>query len=127
MFFKFLIKGAFYGTVICGMRNLRVWYGPLPELVCDAQAKMTQAVLTFAIVGFVMIIITRFVFICVWRSLRSMDDDLLKRIALNEIILLCFLHSWCWPQSNSPGSEVCTLYNLPLVEMLILENLYDNL
>ena len=109
VYFYFLIKGAFYGTVICGMRNLRVWYGPLPELVCIAQAKMTQAVLTFAVVGLVMVIITKFVFICVWRSIRSMDDNLLKRIALNEMILLCFLHSWCWPQSNSAGSEVCTI------------------
>ena len=96
------------------MRNLRVWYGPLPELVCIAQAKMTQAVLTFGVVGFVLIIITKFVFICVWRSMRSIDDNLLKRIALNEIILLCFLHSWCWPQSNSSGSEVC--YKLLLAE-----------
>ena len=106
------------------MRNLRVWYGPLPELVCIAQAKMTQAVLTFAVVGLVMVIITKFVFICVWRSIRSMDDNLLKRIALNEMILLCFLHSWCWPQSNSAGSEVCTitLNKLLLVEMLIFEN-----
>ena len=116
VFFIFLIKGAFYGIVICGMRNLRVWYGPLPELVCIAQAKMTQAVLTCGVVGCVMIIITKFVFICVWRSMRSIDDNLLKRIALNEIILLCFLHSWCWPQSNSSGSEVCTLYKLLLVE-----------
>ena len=92
------------------MRNLRVWYGPLPEVVCIAQIKMTQAVLTFAIVAVVMIIITRFVFICVWKSMRSMDDNLLKRIALNEIILLVFLHSWCWPQSNSPSSEVCTYF-----------------
>ena len=124
VYFYFLIKGAFYGTVICGMRNLRVWYGPLPELVCIAQAKMTQAVLTFAVVGLVMVIITKFVFICVWRSIRSMDDNLLKRIALNEMILLCFLHSWCWPQSNSAGSEVCTitLNKLLLVEMLIFEN-----
>ena len=110
-FLLFLIKGAFYGIVICGMRNLRVWYGPLPELVCNAQAKMTQAVLTFAIVAVVMIIITRFVFICVWRSMRSMDDNLLKRIALNEIILLVFLHSWCWPQFNSSSSEVCICYH----------------
>ena len=129
VYFYFLIKGAFYGTVICGMRNLRVWYGPLPELVCIAQAKMTQAVLTFAVVGLVMVIITKFVFICVWRSMRSIDDNLLKRIALNEIILLCFLHSWCWPQSNSAGSEVCTitLNKLLLVEMLIFENWSDNL
>ena len=111
-----MIQGAFYGIVICGMRNLRVWYGPLPELVCIAQAKMTQAVLTFGVVGIVMVTITKFVFICVWRSIRSMDDNLLKRIALNEIILLCFLHSWCWPQSNSSGSEVCTLYKLLLAE-----------
>ena len=110
-FLLFLIKGAFYGIVICGMRNLRVWYGPLPELVCNAQAKMTQAVLTFAIVAVVMIIITRFVFICVWRSMRSMDDNLLKRIAVNEIILLVFLHSWCWPQFNSSSSEVCICYH----------------
>ena len=127
--FQFLTKGAFYGTVICGMRNLRVWYGPLPELVCIAQAKMTQAVLTFGVVGIVMVTITKFVFICVWRSIRSMDDNLLKRIALNEIILLCFLHSWCWPQSNSASSEVCaiTLNKLLLVELLILENWSDNL
>ena len=93
------------------MRNLRVWYGPLPELVCIAQAKMTQAVLTLAVVGLVMIIMTRFVFICVWRSMRSMDDNLLKRIAVNEIILLVFLHSWCWPQFNSSSSEVCICYH----------------
>ena len=44
-------------------------------------------VLWFAVVIIVMVTITKFMFICVWKSMRTMNDDLMVRIAVNQALL----------------------------------------
>ena len=34
-----------------------------------------------------MVTITKFMFICVWKSMRTMNDDLMVRIAVNQALL----------------------------------------
>ena len=98
------MQGALYGIVVCGIRNLRVWTGPLPEWICLTHVKMTQMMFTFASVLIVLITITRFMFICVWRSMRQMNDNLLVMVAISQIILLSFLH--CWPIDGHLGIKL---------------------
>ena len=40
-----------------------------------------------------MITLTRFMFICVWRRMRQMNDNLLAKIIVREIVILSFFFS----------------------------------
>ena len=51
--------------------------------LCQTQEALTKMVLWFAVVIIVMVTITKFMFICVWKSMRTMNDDLMVRIAIN--------------------------------------------
>ena len=84
--------------------HLRVWYGPLPEMLCMVHVKMTQMMYTvlFCLVAYVTI--AKFTFICIWKSMRVMNDDLLARIIISQISFICILF-W-WPFDGHLGSEV---------------------
>ena len=44
-------------------------------------------VLWFCLVIIVMVTVTKFMFICVWKSMRTMNDDLMVRITINLAVL----------------------------------------
>ena len=58
-----LLQAAFFGIVVLGLRNLRVWVGPLPDVVCQAHSLMTKMTLSFALCVVVVITIARFFYI----------------------------------------------------------------
>ena len=72
---------------MCGIRNFRVVYGPLPLIICQAHFKIVQAAITFGIVIIVMVTFVRFTFICIWKSLKPIKDDFCARIVLNQAII----------------------------------------
>ena len=51
-------------------------------------------VLWFGVVIIVMVTITRFMFICVWKSMRTMNDDLIVRIAVNQALLSSIVYTY---------------------------------
>ena len=55
--------------------------------LCQTQMALTKMVLWFGVVIIVMVTITKFMFICVWKSMRTMNDDLMVRIAINQALL----------------------------------------
>ena len=55
--------------------------------LCQTQMALTKMVLWFGVVIIVMVTITKFMFICVWKSMRTMNDDLMVRIAVNQALL----------------------------------------
>ena len=55
--------------------------------LCQTQMALTKMVLWFGVVIIVMVTITKFMFICVWKSMRTMNDDLMTRIAVNQALL----------------------------------------
>ena len=55
--------------------------------VCQTQMALTKMILWFSVVIIVMVTITKFMFICVWKSMRAMNDDLMVRIAVNQALL----------------------------------------
>ena len=91
MIHYFFFQGAFYGIVICGFKNLRVFAGPLPMAVCRTQLYLTAVTLWSAIplIGFVAF--AKFMYICVWKSIRELNENLLSRIALLIALLMGFL------------------------------------
>ena len=86
--------------MVCGIRNFRVLYGPLPLIVCQAHFKIVQAAITFSIVIIITVTLVRFTFICVWKSLKPIKDDFCARIVSNQAFMMCALHTWCWPTIN---------------------------
>ena len=55
--------------------------------LCQTQMALTKMVLWFGVVIIVMVTIAKFTFICVWKSMRTMNDDLMVRIAINLAVL----------------------------------------
>jgi hypothetical protein len=54
-------------------------------------------VLWYAVLIILMITLTKFMFICVWKSMPTMNDDLLARIALFEAVFFSALFSLSAP------------------------------
>ena len=49
---------------------------------------LQRTIFWFGIFIIVMVTMTKFMFICVWKSMRTMNDDLMVRIAVNQALLL---------------------------------------
>ena len=106
----FFFQAGVYGIVLCGIRNLRVWFGPLPTWLCYLHVQLTQIIVfKFSLFIFFSISLTRFMFICVWKRMREMNDDLIVRILVNSSI---FLSVWMTinneSQISTRGDEFCS-------------------
>ena len=85
-----------YIIIVCGIRNLRVIMGPLPLFICHLQV-MVAKVLAW-IGSFIVFAITfsKFMFICVWKSLRQMNDDLIATACLIQALFFGDVHILCF-------------------------------
>ena len=55
------------------------------------------------------ITLARYVFICIWNSIRTMNDDLLVRIVIVEVIFLsCYFSSIGPPLRKTQNLALCT-------------------
>ena len=62
--------------------------GPLPKEICHLDVIITRMLLWYALLIILMITKTKFMFICVWKRMPAMNDDLLARIALIEAFFI---------------------------------------
>ena len=85
------LQGIFYAIVICGLRVLRVSYGPLPIFLCNIAGFFNGCAILFAAITVTMYTFTRFMFVCIWKRMRQMDDNLIVRIASIQAIFLSLL------------------------------------
>mgnify|MGYP002630673295 CR=1 FL=1 len=81
----------FYAIVICGPRVLRVLYGPLPVFLCNIAGFLNGCAILFAAITVTMYTFARFMFVCIWKRMRQMDDNLIVRIATIQAIVLSLL------------------------------------
>ena len=91
MIHYFFFQGAFYAIVICGFKNLRVFAGPLPMAVCRTQLYLTAVTIWTVIPLILFVAFAKFMYICVWKSIRELNENLLSRIALLIALLMGFL------------------------------------
>ena len=87
--------------MISGLRVLRVCYGPLPISLCSIAGFLNACALLFAALTVAMSTFTKFMFVCIWKRMRQMDDNLIVRIATIQAIVMTLLFegaSW----SGSP-------------------------
>ena len=92
-----MFQAAVYGILCCGIQNLRALIGPLSKELCYLHAVITKMLLWYAVLIILMITLTKFMFICVWKSMPTMNDDLLARIALIEAIFFSVFFSLTSP------------------------------
>ena len=87
MFFQ----GIFYIIVIYGIVVLRVCYGPLPIFLCNIAVFLSGFAILFVAITVTMYTFTRFMFVCIWKRMRQMDDNLIVGIATIQAIVLSLL------------------------------------
>ena len=85
--------------MICGLRVLRVSYGPLPIYLCNIAGFLNGCAILYGIILCVIYTFTRFMFVCIWKRMRQMDDNLIARIAtIQAIVMSLFFQGATWLQ-----------------------------
>ena len=74
--------------MIHGLRVLRVCYGPLPIFLCNIVVFLNGFSILFVAITVAMYTFARFMFVCVWKRMRQMDDNLIVRIATIQAIFI---------------------------------------
>ncbi len=98
----YFLQGIFYAIVIHGLAVLRACYGPLPIFLCNIAGLLNGCAILFSTMTFGMYAFTRFMFVCVWKRMRLMDDNLIVRIAtIQAIVMSLFFTSATWLQLQS--------------------------
>ena len=65
--------------------------GPLPKEICHLDDIITRMSIWYAVSIILMITMTKFMFICIWKRMPAMNDDLLARIALIQAFFISVL------------------------------------
>ena len=111
MFFQ----GIFYIIVIYGIVVLRVCYGPLPIFLCNIAVFLSGFAILFVAITVTMYTFTRFMFVCIWKRMRQMDDNLIVRIATIQAIFMSLLFTashWLQLHGQHFGNQVSSLFLL---------------
>ena len=105
-------QGIFYAVVIYGLTVLRVSYGPLPIFLCKVFGFCKGYALLFSAITIAMYTFTRFMFVCIWKRMRQMDDNLIVRIATIQAVVmsLLFITTWLQLQDQRFRSAVRLLF-----------------
>ena len=101
--------------MIYGLTVLRVSYGPLPIFVCTMFGFFKGYALLFSAITIAMYTFTRFMFVCVWKRMRQMDDNLIVRIATIQAIFMSLLFTashWLQLHGQHFGNQVSSLFLL---------------
>ena len=77
-----------YAIVVCGVRSVRIWFGPLPFAVCNIQTWGANVTIWYSLLNVFFISLFKFMYICVWKSMRDINDDLVVRIVINVSIFI---------------------------------------
>ena len=99
--------------MICGLRVLRVSYGPLPIYLCNIAGFLNGCAILFATITVVMYTFTRFMFVCVWKGMRQMDDNLIVRIAtIQAIFMTLLIQAFTWFQLQRQPTIPVSLFKI---------------
>ena len=90
--------------MIYGIVVLRVCYGPLPIFLCNIAVYLSGFAILFVAITVTMYTFTRFMFVCIWKRMRQMDDDLIVGIAtIQAIVLSLFFTAASWFKLHGQG------------------------
>ena len=115
LFNKINFQVIFYAIVIFGITVLRVLYGSLPTFLCNIVGFLRKCALLFIGITMTMHTFTRFMFVCIWKRMRQMDDNLIVRIVtIQTIVMSVLLTAGHWLQFHGQhfGNQVSSLFLL---------------
>ena len=84
-------QGIFYAIVIYGLTVLRVCYGSLPVFLCNVAGFLKGCAIIFGAIIIAMYTFTRFMFVCIWKRMRQIDDNLIVTIATIQALFMSLL------------------------------------
>lgn len=73
---------VFFAVILMGVDILNVWLGSLPMPICGFACWSKNVVSAIGCIILAVISIQKFFTICVWKSMRVMNDDLIARIVI---------------------------------------------
>ena len=77
--------------MIYGLSVLRVCYGHLHIFFCNIYIFLNGFSILFSVITVAMYTFSRFMFVCIWKRMRQMDDNLIVRIATIQALFMCLL------------------------------------
>ena len=80
-----------YGLVVGGIRGARIWFGPLPSEICYVQVWATNVIVWYCVLTIFFMSFFKFLYICVWKHMRDMNDDLIVTFIIR---LAIFISIW---------------------------------
>ena len=100
-------QGILYVIVVYGLSVLRVCYGPLPIFFCNIAIFLSYYAILFGVITVAMYTFARFMFVCIWKRMRQMDDNLIVRIAMIQAIVMSLLFTAVsWLQINGQRTNI---------------------
>ena len=77
-----------YGTIVCGLKTLRVLLGSdeVPLLLLSVESLLMRMLSWYSLILILSMVFMKFMYICVWKSMRQINDELLVRIAIINAI-----------------------------------------
>ena len=92
------------------MDLFRVWYGPLPEVVCKLMLLAKGTLFSTFPVVLVGIVVFKFLFVCVWKRMKVIEDDLVSRILIQSAFMIGFFIQLV--KTLGPGRPVANIVSL---------------
>ena len=104
--------------MIYGLNVLRVCYGPLPIFLCNITGFLNGFAILFGVITVAMYTFARFMFVCIWKRMRQIDDNLIVRIATIQAVFMSLLFTAVtWLQINGQRTNI-QVSNLPLASLI---------
>ena len=77
-----------YGTIVCGLKTLRVLFGSdeAPHGLLSTESLLQSLLIWYSLILILSMVFMKFMYICVWKSIRQMNDELLVRIVIINAI-----------------------------------------
>ena len=100
-----------------GIDLVGIWFGPFPTLMCEL-INITKGTITFSLV-FVLfnIFIIKFMFVCVWKKMKMMNDFLLFHLISRIFVMYAFGMSII--KDMAPGRPVLNVVSNKWVSLII--------
>ena len=100
-------QGIFHLIVNYGLSVLRVCFGSLPIFLCNIVVILNGFSILFGAITVAMYTFARFMFVCIWKRMRQMDDNLIVRIAMIQAIVMSLLFTAVsWLQINGQRTNI---------------------
>ena len=99
--------------MIYGLTVLRVCYGSLPVFLCNIAGFLKGCAVIFGVIIIATYTFTRFMFVCIWKRMRLMDDNLIVTIATTQAIFMSLLiNAATWLQLQRQPTIPVSLYKI---------------